>query len=325
MKRLLTLITVVCITAMSAIAQDSRVSVRGKVVSKTDGEPLLGVTIAEQGTTNGTISDLDGNYSIMCSEGAVLVASYVGFINMEQTVPQGGGVLNFVLEENNIDLEEVVVIGYGVQKKSVVTAAISGINADDIQQTSVRVDNALKGMTSGVTVTAASGQPGEGSKIRIRGVGTINNSNPLYVIDGMPVDGGIDYLNPNDIQSIEVLKDAASGAVYGARAANGVILVTTKKGKKGAPQVNYNFSYGLQNPWKLRDVLNAQEYAVMINEGLVNSGLAPLYDNPAQYGEGTDWQKEVININAPVSDHELSVSGATDRVNYFVSSGLHSL
>ena len=322
MKRLLTLITIMCFAAMSAWAQDSRVTVHGKIVSKTDGEPLLGVTIAEKGTVNGTISDLEGNYTIMCADGGVIVASYVGYQSQELQIPKGGGVLNFVLEENNIGLDEVVVIGYGVQKKSVVTAAISGINADEIQQTSVRVDNALKGMTSGVTVTAASGQPGEGSQIRIRGVGTINNSNPLYVIDGMPVEGGIDYLNPSDIQSIEVLKDAASGAVYGARAANGVILVTTKKGKKGAPQVNYNFSYGLQNPWKLRDVLSAEEYAVMINEGLINSGQAPLYDNPAQYGKGTDWQEEVININAPVSDHELSVSGATDKINYFFSAGL---
>ena len=322
MKRLLTLISIMCLAGLSAWAQTGRVTVQGKVISKTDGEPLLGVTIAEKGTTNGTITDLDGNFSIMCTEEATIVASYVGYINQEQPVPQGGGLLNFVLEEDNIGLEEVVVIGYGVQKKSVVTAAISGINADDIQQSSVRVDNALKGMTSGVTVTAASGQPGEGSQIRIRGIGTINNSNPLYVIDGMPVDGGIDYLNPSDIQSIEVLKDAASGAVYGARAANGVILVTTKKGKTGAPRVSYDFSYGLQNPWKLRDVLTAEEYAVMINEGLVNSGQAPLYDNPAQYGEGTDWQYEAININAPVSNHELSVSGASDRVNYYFSAGL---
>ena len=229
MKRLLTFITIMCFAVMSAWAQNGRVTVHGKVVSKTDGEPLLGVTIAEKGTTNGTISDLDGNYSISCTEGATIVASYVGYVTQEIAVK--GGEQNIVLEEDNIGLEEIVVIGYGVQKKSVVTASISGINADDIAGTTNRVDNALRGAASGVTVTATSGQPGASSQVRIRGVGTINNSDPLYIVDGMPIDGGIDYLAPSDIQSIEVLKDAASGAVYGARAANGVIIVTTKKVK----------------------------------------------------------------------------------------------
>lgn len=326
MKRLLTLITVVCITAMSAIAQDSRVSVRGKVVSKTDGEPLLGVTIAEQGTTNGTISDLDGNYTIMCSEGAVLTASYVGFVTMQQTVPQGGGNLNFVLEEDNIGLDEIVVIGYGVQKKSVVTAAISGINSDDIAGTTTRVDNALRGAASGVTVTATSGQPGASSQVRIRGVGTTNNSDPLYIVDGMPIDGGIDYLAPSDIQSIEVLKDAASGAVYGARAANGVIIVTTKKGKTGKPVVTYDFSQGFQNTTKTREVLNAVEYATLWNEYQVNSGYAPTFDIEQIKASGidTDWQRRLWNYNAPVQSHQLSVSGANERVNYYFSAGYYN-
>ena len=326
MKRLLTLISIVCITAMSAFAQESRVSVSGKVVSKTDGEPLLGVTIAEQGTTNGTISDLDGNYTIMCSEGAVLTASYVGFVTMQQTVPQGGGNLNFVLEEDNIGLDEIVVIGYGVQKKSVVTAAISGINSDDIAGTTTRVDNALRGAASGVTVTATSGQPGASSQVRIRGVGTTNNSDPLYIVDGMPIDGGIDYLAPSDIQSIEVLKDAASGAVYGARAANGVIIVTTKKGKTGKPVVTYDFSQGFQNTTKTREVLNAVEYATLWNEYQVNSGYAPTFDIEQIKASGidTDWQRRLWNYNAPVQSHQLSVSGANERVNYYFSAGYYN-
>ena len=326
MKRLLTFITIMCFAAMSAWAQDSRVTVHGKVVSKTDGEPLLGVTIAEKGTVNGTISDLDGNFTIMCTEGGVITASYVGYQTQELTIPNGGGVLNFVLEEDNIGLDEVVVIGYGVQKKSVVTAAISGINADDIAGTTTRVDNALRGAASGVTVTASSGQPGASSQVRIRGVGTINNSDPLYIVDGMPIDGGIDYLAPSDIQSIEVLKDAASGAVYGARAANGVIIVTTKKGKTGKPVVTYDFSQGFQNTTKTRDVLNAVEYATIWNEFLVNSGLEPKFDIEAIKASGidTDWQRRLWNYNAPVQNHQLSVSGANERVNYYFSAGYYN-
>lgn len=155
----------------------------------------------------------------------------------------------------------------------------------------------------------------------MRGIGTINNSDPLYIVDGMPIEGGIDFLNPHDIQSIEVLKDAASGAVYGARAANGVILVTTKKGKQGGAKVTYDFSYGISNLWKQRDVLNASEYALMMNEGRLNAGMAPLYNAPYAYGQGTDWQKEVFNKNAPDQRHQISVSGANERVDYYLSLG----
>lgn len=318
MKRLLTLLMLVLLTS-AAFAQD-RITISGKVLDKGNGDPLIGVNIVQQGTTNGTISDIDGKFSLSVEKNSNILISYIGY-KAQELVANSEKELKIFLEEDLAAVEEVVVIGYGTQKKSVVTAAISGISADDINGASVRVDNALKGMTSGVTATASSGQPGEGAQIRIRGVGTINNSNPLYVVDGMPVDGGIDYLNPNDIQSIEVLKDAASGAVYGARAANGVILVTTKKGKLGAPKVSYDFSYGFQNPWKMRDVLNASEYATIVNEGAVNSGQAAIYDNPAQYGDGTDWQKEVFNNNAQIINHQLSVAGATERVNYYFSAG----
>lgn len=248
MKRLFTLLTILCITTLTAFAQDA-VQISGKVVSKTDGEPLIGVTIIEKGTTNGTITDIEGNYSLSVNQGATITASYVGF-KAEEFPVNNGGTINFTLEEDNVGIDEVVVIGYGTQKKSVVTAAISSVNADDIAGTTARVDNALRGAASGITVTASSGQPGAASQVRIRGVGTINNSDPLYIVDGMPIDGGIDYLAPSDIQSIEVLKDAASGAVYGARAANGVIIVTTKKGKVGKAVVAYDFSYGFQNPSK---------------------------------------------------------------------------
>ena len=221
-------------------------------------------------------------------------------------------------------LEETVVIGYGVQKKSVVTAAISSITSEDLKKTAAsRVDNLLQGMTSGVTVTSTSGAPDSGSQIRIRGIGTINNSDPLYIVDGMPV-GGIDYLNPADIERIEVLKDAASGAVYGARAANGVILVTTRQGSKGKTTVNYDFSYGFQNPWRKPQVLNATEYAIMMNEGYLNNGQAPKYADPYSYGKGTDWVDAIFNYNAPVQKHDININGGNERVQYSTSAGFLS-
>ena len=219
-------------------------------------------------------------------------------------------------------LEETVVVGYGVQKKSVVTAAISSITSEDLKsQSQTRVDNLLQGMTSGVVVTAPSGAPDAAAQVRVRGVGSINGSDPLYIIDGFAVSGGIDYLNPNDIERIEVLKDAASGAVYGARAANGVILVTTKQGQKGKTKVNYDFSYGWQNPWRKPSVLNATEYAVMMNEGYVNAGQAPVYADPYSFGEGTDWVDLIFNDNAPVQKHDLNINGGNDKVIYSTSFG----
>ena len=181
-------------------------------------------------------------------------------------VPVGGGIINVILEEDSELLDEVVMIGYGVQKKAVVSAAISTVGDDMLEKVAaVRVDDALKGLTPGVNVTSTSGQPGAGSQIRIRGIGTINDANPLYVVDGMAINGGIDYLAPSDIERIDILKDAASCAVYGTRGANGVILVTTKKGSKDKVSVTYDFQYGMSSPWRQREVLNATEYAVMMN------------------------------------------------------------
>lgn len=300
-----------------------QLTVKGNVKDAT-GEPIIGASVLIKGTTNGTITDFDGNFSLPdVSSGATIEITFVGYL--PQTLKASSSPLNVVLQEDAKTLDEVVVVGYGVQKKSVVTASIAKVSADDLSSTSpVRVDNALKGLASGVTVTSSSGQPGAAAKIRVRGVGTINNSDPLYIVDGMPIEGGLDYLNPNDIQSIEVLKDAASGAVYGARAANGVILVTTKTGKQGKTRVTYDFSYGWQSAWKKRDVLNATEYALMRNEGAVNAGIAPVYNDPYTFGEGTDWQNEVFNDNAPLMNHQVSVSGAGETVSYLFSAGYYT-
>ena len=295
------------------------------------GEPVIGASIVEKANPqNGTITDFNGNFTIKVNEGATIVVSYIGYVTQELKATSN---MRVTLREDAQTLQDVVVIGYGVQKKSVVTAAIAKVSADDLEgKTPVRIDNALKGLAAGVNVTSASGQPGASPRVRIRGTGTINNSNPLYIVDGMPIEGGIDFVNPSDIESIEVLKDAASGAIYGARAANGVVLVTTKKGKLGKTNISYNFSMGWQSAWKKRDVTGATDYAILQNELRVNGGQAPLYADPYNLtdtngnpikGFGTDWQDLVFNDNAPVQNHEVSISGASERLNYYLSLGYY--
>ena len=327
MKKLLSVLFLLSFTLAAVYAQN--IQIKGTVVSGTDNEPLPGVNVVVKGNTStGTITDFNGTFTLSAPADAILSISYIGFKSQEIAV-KGHKDIKIVLQEDSETLDEVVVVGYGVQKKSVVTASIAKVSADDLASTApVRMHNALKGLASGVTVTSSSGQPGAAAQIRVRGVGTIRTENgaadPLYIVDGMPLEGGLDYLNPNDIASIEVLKDAASGAVYGARAANGVILVTTKTGKIGKTKVTYDFSYGWQSAWKKRDVLNASEYALMINEGAINAGIAPKFSDPYSYGQGTNWQDEVFNNNAPMMNHQVSVSGASEKVNYLFSLGFYT-
>ena len=294
------------------------------------GEPIIGASVVEKGNPqNGSITDFDGNFNVKVNEGTTIVISYIGYVTQELSATRG---MKVVLKEDAQTLQDVVVIGYGVQKKSVVTASIAKVSAEDLDgKTRLRAEDALKGMAAGVNVTSASGQPGSKSMIRIRGIGTINNSEPLYIIDGMPTDqNGMESVNPGDIESIEVLKDAASGAIYGARAANGVILVTTKKGKMGKASINYNFSYGWQSAWKKRDVTGATDYAILQNERAVQNGSAPLYADPYNLtdangnkitGFGTDWQDLLFNDNAPIVQHDVSISGASEKLNYYLSLG----
>jgi TonB-dependent starch-binding outer membrane protein SusC len=316
--------TVVFLTICTASAYAAN-PVKGTVTDEKTNTTLIGVSVLVEGTKVGTVTDVNGNFSIEApSSNSVLVFSYIGYSAKKVNV-SGQTNLNVILAEDTKNLDEVIVVGYGTQKKSVITASISRISSDDISRvTPVRIEDALKGTTSGVTVTASSGQPGASSQVRIRGIGTVNNSDPLYVVDGMPIDGGIDYLNPSDIQSVEVLKDAASGAIYGARAANGVVLITTKSGKSQKISVTYDFSYGIQNPWKHRSVLDASQYAVMMNEASANAGQGAIYANPYSLGKGTDWQSEVFNGNAPQQQHQLSISGSNDKINYYLSAGYYS-
>lgn len=291
------------------------------VVKDANGEPIIGASVVQKGTSNGSITDFDGNFSVSVEPGTTLVISYIGY-NSQEVKAKADMVISLTVD--NKALDEVVVIGYGVQKKSVVTASIAKVGDDVLAQTSpVRMDNALKGLAAGVQVSTQNGQPGSAAKIRVRGIGTINNSDPLYIVDGMPIGGGLDNINPADIQSIEVLKDAASGAVYGTRAANGVVLVTTKRGKTGKAQVTYDFSYGWQSAWRKRSMLNASQYAELMNEALSYAGESPRFSN-TNLGEGTNWQDALFNDGAPVQNHQLSVSGASEKVNYYFSAGYYN-
>jgi len=319
-SRFLTMLLALMVS-MASFAQDFT-GILGTVIDE-NGDPVIGATVVEKAQPqNATITNIDGQFAIKVAEGTSLVISYVGYQTIEVKAKNQ---MSVTLKEDAQVLNDVVVIGYGVQKKSVVTAAISKVTGDDLNLTRPsRIEDALKGKVSGVQITQASGQPGSASKFTIRGSGSVNNSDPLYIVDGMAVEGGISYLNPVDIASVEILKDAASAAIYGARAANGVVLVTTKSGTSGKTTINYDVSFGWQNPWKKKAVLNAQQYMTIMNEAQVNDGNVPRYS--ADYiagfqGNGTDWQDEVFNYNAPVQQHQVSVSGGNDKMNYFLSLG----
>lgn len=306
--------------SLGAFAQ--QLTVKG-IVKDVSGEPIIGASVVVKGTSNGVITDFDGNFTIpKVPEGSVVDISFIGYVTQSvKASPQ----MNIILKEDSKTLDEVVVIGYGVQKKSVVTASIAKVGENELAQTApTRVDNALKGLAAGVQVTTQNGQPGSSSVVRVRGTGTINNSDPLYIVDGMPIGGGIDNINPADIASIEVLKDAASAAVYGARAANGVVLVTTKKGALGKVKVNYDFSFGWQSPWKQREMLNATQYATLMNEAAVYNGSEPKFSDPSSLGVGTNWQDALFNNGAPVQNHQLSISGASEKINYYFSAGYYN-
>ena len=292
----------------------------GGTLTDENGTPVIGAAVILEGTQTAATTDLDGRWSLTVPQDTrSLKVSCLGYQD-QWIVLDGTQDYPRVLKEDVSLLEESVVVGYGIQKKSVVTAAISSVKGDQLSGIApTRVDNVLKGMVSGVTITPTSGQPGSGTRVRVRGIGTINDSDPLYIVDGMPVTGGIEYINPADIESVEVLKDAASAAIYGARGANGVILVTTRQGADGKSVISYNGSFGIQNPWKMPEVLNATQYALIMNEMNMNMGQAPVYDDPYSFGEGTNWVKAVMNPNAPVVDHQLSVSGGNAKINYFLS------
>jgi TonB-linked SusC/RagA family outer membrane protein len=300
-------------------AQDHTVN---GVVYDESGLPVPGATILVKGTTRGTAADFDGKFQLALNPNDVLLISYIGYRSVEEPV-NGRNEIEITLETDLQNLDEVVVVGYGVQKKSVVTGAISSIKESDLEDLPItRVEQALQGRASGLTIAANSGQPGSSSTIRVRGITTFGNNEPLWVVDGVVVDaGGIGYLNQADIASIEVLKDAASQAIYGARSAAGVILVTTKKGKSGKMTVNYNGYAGMSSPARKLDLLNASQYATLMNEASVNGGGAVLFSDPGSLGEGSDWQETIFNNSAQRNIHELSLSGGNEISSFYVSFG----
>lgn len=261
------LFLVALVMSCHVMAQQGRIT--GTVTDSKDGSSMPGVNVLVKGTTNGTITDIDGKFSLNIStKDAVLVVSSVGYKSKEIRLKIDQKIVNVVIEENFELLDEVVVVGYGVQKKKLLTGATVQVKGDDLQKLSTTSAlTALQSQTPGVNITQSSGQPGEGFKVTVRGLGTVGSSAPLYVIDGV-AGGSIDNLNPSDIESIDVLKDAASAAIYGARAANGVILVTTKQGKVGKVSVSYDGYYGSQYAYKMPDLLTAKEY--MAVEDMIN-------------------------------------------------------
>lgn len=281
MKRTFFLTCLFLMTCLMMQAQNLQVS--GTVVSKSDGLPVIGATVLELGTTNGTITDFDGKFSLSVKKGAEVVISYVGF--KSQTL-KANGVLNVVLEEDSEMLEEVVVTGYTTQRKADLTGAVSMVSMDDIsKQNENNPMKALQGRVPGMNITS-DGNPSGSTTIRIRGIGTLNNNDPLYIIDGVPTKGGMHELNGNDIESIQVLKDAASASIYGSRAANGVIIITTKKGKEGQLKINFDASVSASMYNNKMEVLNAEEYGRAMWQAYVNGGQDP---NTNALGYRYDW------------------------------------
>lgn len=297
----------------AALAQ----TVTGTVVYEDDGEPVIGATVKVKGQTATALTDVDGKFSIAAKTGDVLEFSFVGLKTTEQTVT--ASIINVRLASEQSLLDEVVVVGYGVQKKKLVTGANLNVGGDLIQkQNQVNPLQALQGQAAGVTILSTSGQPGASMKVNIRGLGTIGNSDPLYVIDGIP-GGDISILNPADIQSIDVLKDAASAAIYGAQAANGVVLVTTRTGSKGKGQVSYDAYIGIQNPIRLANMLNAHEYKTIMNEQALNSGSAPIDFTGMQGLADTDWLSQMFVKDASTQNHSLNITGGSETSMYSLS------
>lgn len=305
-------------------AQTDIIEITGKVVD-VDNEPIIGASVVGEDLTTGTPTDLDGNFVIKVARGSNITISYVGY--KAQVIKANQESMHIILQEDSNLLAETVVIGYASMKKKLVTGATLQISGEKLQDLhAINPLSALQNLAPGVQITKTSGQPGSGFKVYIRGMGTIGDSSPLYIIDGMP--GDISILSPSDIESIDVLKDAASSAIYGARAANGVVLITTKRGKSGKANISYDAYYGIQNVLKKPYYLDARASAFLANEGYLNSygisydfpNLVPNWEKIVS-GEwtGTNWFDEITNKNAPIQNHSISISGGNEKSSYFTS------
>ncbi len=326
-------------------AQDMKI--QGTVISKSDGLPIPGATVKVVGTNIAVITDIDGNYSITAKKSGDLQFSFIGCKNVTRKF-NGPATIDVTLEDDVNMLDEVVAIGYGSMKKSDLTGSVAVVSADNLKKTpAANMDQALQGRAAGVTVNASSGQPGAAAEVRIRGIGTVNDSNPIYVVDGV-ICSDISFLAPSDIESTEILKDASATAIYGSRGANGVILVTTKKGEKGRAQVSFDMYYGWQNRWKKLDLMGKDDFVntylaingtkaeqTYYNNNGFNEWLqrykmgtdyhfavaqTEKYPNGIDYSKNnTDWQDEVFNSNAVIQNYHVAVDGGTEASNYSFS------
>ncbi|HYH56632.1 MAG TPA: SusC/RagA family TonB-linked outer membrane protein, partial [Anseongella sp.] len=345
MNRLITnwLLMLCCLgAAIPVLGQEAAVMVSGTVTEAATGEALPGVSVIYKGSAEGTGTDLSGNYSLRIPPGeGVLVFSHMGFLTAELPVNtasmEGAIELNAALEPDIAALNEVVVIGYGTRERQDLTGAISSVSAEEIsKQPLVSVDQLLQGKAAGMQISNSSGAPGGRVNIRIRGASSINAGNePLFVIDGIPVYNsskdpeGTSYgtftptnalasLNPNDIASVEVLKDASATAIYGSRGSNGVVLITTKRGTGDKVNVDYNGYYGMQQLSGKIDLMNGEEHAAYLNDWAEGRDLPAPFADPAAIGEGTDWQDEVFRT-AAIQNHQVSVSSGKGNTRYYIS------
>lgn len=293
------------------------------VVTDEKGDPIIGANVVIDGTTNGTISDLDGKFQLSVSENAVLKISYIGYISRDIKITAEKSQYTIVLKEDSEVLEEVVVVGYGSIKKSDVTGSVSSVSAEELtKRNPINLSQGLQGLAAGVSVVRNSGDPEGGVTVRIRGVATINNSaDPLYVVDGIMVGTNANFLNPNDVESIEVLKDASATAIYGSRGANGVIMITTKKGKKGVTHLSFNTNFGVQTISKKLNVTNAEQFAMAANKSATNDKTPPnpIWANPAALNN-IDWQDEMSHVSL-MQNYNLSVSGGSENTQSVMSVG----
>jgi TonB-linked SusC/RagA family outer membrane protein len=323
----------------------------GKIVTGTvtdaSGEPVIGANVIEKGTANGTITDIDGRFSLTVSENSILQITYIGYMSQEINVRNQQN-FRLTLKEDSQSLDEVVVVGYGTVKKSDLTGSVSSIKSEELRKLPMTsIDQGLQGRVAGVQVTNTSGAPGGQVSIRVRGGNSLSSSNePLYVIDGFPIAAGgiaggyqnsslannaLATINPNDIESIEILKDASAAAIYGSRGANGVVLITTKRGKAGKTKVSYYGYAGMQKIAKVLDFMNGEEFAIMSNVAAANAGLAPIYGGsnerwkePSYYrNNDTDWQNLIFR-EAVTHSHQVEINGGTDNTQYAIAGNYFS-
>lgn len=301
----------------------------GVITSATDEEPLIGATVVVMGTNTATVTNIDGVYSISVEDGQTLRVSYIGFLAAEVKI-KGQSKLDIKLREDPQSLDDVVVVGYGTMKRSDITGAVASVSEEDIKRSIITsADQALQGRVAGVQVTQNSGSPGGGISVAIRGVNSLNGNEPLYIIDGVAIDGqtngnssALSSINPSDIVSMEVLKDASATAIYGSRASNGVVIITTRHGSIGKPKITFEAYYALQQLPKRLQTMNLREYAYLYNErvDVLGWGEREEFADPSILGDGTDWQKEIFRT-APMQNYQVSVSGGNEATQYMLSGG----